>query len=94
MSTHVRVFLNAQSCLLQKPNIGVSEKIEEEFMVVRLYTQSGQKMPEDFGIIFLTKAFSWKHLKEKCWSEDEQQLSLKYFANFRFIAKLFPKVWK
>ena len=33
------------------------------------------------GNIFLTKASFWKHLKEKCWSEDKQQLSMKYFID-------------
>ena len=37
----------------------------------------------------LQKHFFWKHLEEKCWSEDKQQFSSKYFANFCFIPKLF-----
>ena len=44
--------------------------------------------------IFPIKAFYWKHLNEKCWSEDKQQISFKYFVKFRFILKLFSKVWK
>ena len=47
--------------------------------------QSGQNRPDYFGNILLTKAISWKHLKEKCWSEAKQQLSFKTFVNFRFI---------
>ena len=38
--------------------------------------------------------FFRKHLNEKCWSEDKQQISFKYFVKFCFIFKLFSKVWK
>ena len=50
--------------------------------------------PDNFGNILLIKAFSWKYLKEKCWSEAKNQLSFKYFVNFRLIRKLFSKVWE
>ena len=32
------------------------------------YTQIGQNRPDILGNIWLAKAFSGKHLKEKCWS--------------------------
>ena len=48
--------------------------------------------PDDFGCIFLTKAFFGKYLNEKCLSDANQQLSFKYFVNFRFIPKLFSKI--
>ena len=47
-----------------------------------------------FVKLFEWKAFLGKYLMEKCWPEVKQQLSFKYFLNFRFIPKLFSKVWK
>ena len=46
------------------------------------------------NIFYLQKHFLEKHLKEKCLSEAKQQLSLKLFLNFRFIQKLFSKIWQ
>ena len=43
-------------------------------------------------ILNLRKHFLKKHLKEKCWSGAEQQLSFKYFVHFCFIPELFSKV--
>ena len=33
-----------------------------------VYTHSDQNQPDNLGNLLLTKAFSEKHLKEKCWS--------------------------
>ena len=40
------------------------------------------------------KQFSEKHLIEKWWLDAIHQLSFRYFVNFRFIAKLFSKIWE
>ena len=53
-----------------------------------------ERPKEAWRNISSTKAFFWKHLNEKCWSEDKQQISFKYFVKVRFIPKLFSKVWK
>ena len=45
------------------------------------------------GIFYSQKQHLDKNLNEKCLSEATQKLSLKYFANFRLIPKLFSKVW-
>ena len=45
-----------------------------------------------FVLLFEQKAFWEKYLMEKCLPEVKQQLSFKYFLNFRFIPKLFLKV--
>ena len=42
------------------------------------------------AFILFTKAFSGKHMKEKCLSD--AKLSFKYFVNFHFALKLFSKV--
>ena len=47
-----------------------------------------------YSVHFTYLVFSWKHLKEECWSEGKQQLTFKYFMKFCFIHKLFSKVWK
>ena len=50
------------------------------------------KLPDYFGDISKTKAIPRKYLSEKCRSETNSQLPLKYFSNFCLISKLFLKV--
>ena len=72
-----------QSKILQNPNHNSPSDILAVNPLTN--TQSSQNRPDDFGNTELTKTFSEKHLKEKCWSEAKQQLSFKYFEIFRFI---------
>ena len=48
--------------------------------------------PDNFYHIFQANAYLGKYLKENSSSENNQQLSVKYFVNSFLIIKLLPKV--
>ena len=41
---------------------------------------SGQKQPDNFGEIFQTEAWLGTYLKEKCYSDHYQELSIIFFV--------------
>ena len=71
-------------------------KIEDEYQI-NILTHLHSERPKQAWQCwkyFTYKHFSEKHLIEICWSDAIHQLSFKYFVNFRFIAKLFSKIWE
>ena len=54
-----------------------------------------QSIAAKTGLTILEVFYTQKHFPENiCLSEVKQQLSYKYVGNFRFIFKLFSKVWE
>ena len=54
--------------------------------------RSSPNRPDIFGEILQAKENLGKYLKEKCYSEDNQKLSNKYFVKSFSIPKLLSKV--
>ena len=57
-----------------------------------LMLTTAKKQTDTFGEIFLKNANMGKYLKEKCLSEDYQQLSIKYSVKSFLISKSFSIV--
>ena len=88
-SDHVSSFpvpLNTRWSVITSNWLTISKKT-----LKTIHAHSGQRQPDNFDENFSGNALLGKYLKRKCWLEQYQQLSFKYFVKSFIIPKLLSK---